>query len=311
MDVITLGESMVLLTSESAGPLRYNHRFHKSLAGAESNVAIALSRLGHQVGWMSKLGNDEFGIYVRNTIRGEGVDTSEVTFDSSAQTGVLFKEIALNKDPRVFYYRNDSAASKLSIQDLNNNYLKSAKYVHVTGITPALSKSCEELIDKMIDIAKDNGQTVVFDPNVRLKLWSEEKMQHTLLHLASKSDIVMPGIEEGTMLTGEHDVELIAESLLANGAKLVIIKLGAKGAYFTDGNISKHVPGYKVTNVVDTVGAGDGFAAGVISGLLREWDYESCVKLGNKIGAHALQVRGDYEGYPYWDELQTTSPITR
>ncbi len=117
MDVVTIGESMVLLVPDSPGRLRYIESFRKRLGGAESNVAIALARLGHRVGWISKLGNDEFGLYIRNIIRGEGVDTSQVLFDDHHQTGVFFKERAIDRDPNIYYYRHQSAASTLSPDD--------------------------------------------------------------------------------------------------------------------------------------------------------------------------------------------------
>jgi len=294
MDVITLGESMVLLTSTTSGPLRFTTSFSKSLAGAESNVAIALSRLGHEVGWISKLGNDEFGLYVRNTIRGEGIDASQVKMTNSAQTGVLFKELALNTDPNIFYYRNGSAASTLMPEDVDLDYVKKAKYIHITGITPALSESCLQTVNRLIDIAVENKQKIVFDPNVRFKLWENQEIaSETLLKIAYRSNIIMPGIDEAKFLTGESCHESIALYFLSKGIELVVIKLGAEGAYYHDGINCGYVPGEKVPKIVDTVGAGDGFCAGVISGLLRGWNHFDAVQLGNKIGAAALSVRGD------------------
>src|SRR5699024_6951177 len=119
MDVITIGESMVLFTPQTPGPLRYTNSFQKTIGGAESNVAIALSRLGHQTGWISHLGNDEFGLFIRNFIRGEGVDTSAVRFKTDFPTAVFFKEPNLGQDPMVYYYRKGSAASKMTPKDLD------------------------------------------------------------------------------------------------------------------------------------------------------------------------------------------------
>lgn len=315
MDVVTLGESMVLFVPDSPGSLRYMENFRKKLGGAESNVAIALARLGHKVGWVSKLGNDEFGIYIRNMIRGEGVDTSSVLFDEDYPTGVFFKERAVGRDPNIFYYRNNSAASNLSIRDIDMDYLLQAKYIHLTGITVALSASCRDAVKQVIKIAKkDRDKYVVFDPNIRLKLWSEEEARKELVDIAKNCDIVMPGIDEGRLLTGESEPEAIARFFLERGSTLVIVKLGAEGAYFATERESCFVPGFPVGNVVDTVGAGDGFAAGVISGLLRGWNYYDSVKLGNRVGACALNVEGDFEGYPYWHEINpdnTLNKITR
>ena len=303
MDVITIGETMVLFTPESSGPLRYANHFQKTIGGAESNVCIALSRLGHQTGWISSLGDDEFGLYIRNYIRGEGVDTSAVTFDKKHPTAVFFKEMNPGQDPAIYYYRGNSAASKMSAKNLNKEYISQAKFVHLTGITPALSMTCREMIDQMIELAHQNNQTITFDPNIRLKLWEKEEAREVLLDIAHRCHIVMPGIEEGKLLTGESNPEKIAISLLTGETKVVVVKLGEQGAYYATKEVSAYITGEKVSQVIDTVGAGEGFAAGFLSGLIRGWDYEKSIQLGNKIGAHAITTTGDVEGYPYWSEI--------
>ncbi|WP_407270870.1 sugar kinase [Radiobacillus sp. PE A8.2] len=303
MDVITLGESMVLFKPDSLGPLRYVNGFSKTVGGAESNLAVALTRLGHQVGWVSKLGNDEFGLYVRNTIRGEGVETSRVLFDDHAPTAVFFKERKSNQDPNIYYYRKNSAASLLRPEELDESYFKTAKYLHLTGITPALSDSCRATVYQAMKLAKQHNQTTVFDPNIRLKLWSKEEAKSVLNDIAGQVDIVLPGVDEGELMTGHKEPEQIATALLENGARIVVVKLGSKGAYYATKEESAFVAGYQVDEIVDTAGAGDGFAAGFLSGLLRGWDFEQAVQFGNKIGAFALSVAGDMEGYPFWNQV--------
>lgn len=303
MDVITFGESMVLFTPMKTGPLRYVGQFEKTVGGAESNFAIALTRLGHSVSWISRLGNDEFGLYVRNFIRGEGVDTSHVTFDSDHPTAVFFKERYEASDPKVYYYRAGSAASLMDHSLLKENDFAGAKFLHITGITAALSPSCRSLIYHAIELAKKQNVTVVFDPNIRLKLWSREEARTVLMDIASKCDIVLPGIDEGELLTGDTTPEEISEALMESGAKAVVVKLGESGAFYQTKDTKEYVDGYKIEHVVDTVGAGDGFAAGFISGLLRGWSYREAVALGNRIGASAITVTGDVEGYPYWSEI--------
>ncbi|WLD95336.1 sugar kinase [Alkalihalobacillus sp. AL-G] len=303
MDVITFGESMVLFSPMKTGRLRYISQFEKTIGGAESNVAIALARLGYQVSWVSRLGDDEFGLFVRNFIRGEGVDTSLVTFDPDHPTGVFFKERHEEGDPKVYYYRTGSAASYMNRSHLSESDIAGAKILHITGITAALSHSCRELIHYAIDIAKENDVTVVFDPNIRLKLWSENEARSELMSIAGKCDIVLPGLEEGRLLTAKTEPEDISESLISIGAKAVVVKLGAKGAYYHTSDSCEFIEGCKVGHVVDTIGAGDGFAAGFISGVIRNWTYREAVKLGNRVGASAVTVTGDVEGYPYWSEI--------
>lgn len=304
MDVVTFGETMVLFTAGSYGPLRFARQFDKSIGGAESNMSIALARLGHQVGWISRLGNDEFGLYIRDFIRGEGVDTSRVQFDSAYPTAVFFKERQIAQEPKVYYYRKGAAASQMSAGDLDEEYISKAKYLHITGITPALSESCKEAVFASIKMARKHGLTVVFDPNIRLKLWSKEQARETLMEIAGLCDIILPGIEEGEILTGETEPGKVAAAFLDKGAKLVVIKLGAKGAFYAEGDQSEFVPGFPVKQIVDPIGAGDGFAAGFLSGLLRGYSYFDAVTLGNRVGAYAVTTVGDVEGYPFWSQIE-------
>jgi len=142
--VITIGESMALMIAEQSGPLEFVTSFTRKVAGAESNVAIGLSRLSHQTGWISSIGDDPFGTYIRNTIRGEGVDTSLVTVSSSYRTGMMIKEQSDIGDPKIYYYRENSAASHMSPSVLADSYFDNTKILHITGIFPMLSPECLE-----------------------------------------------------------------------------------------------------------------------------------------------------------------------
>ena len=303
MDVVTFGESMVLFGPDSSGPLRYVQNFNKSIAGAESNVAIALVKLGHEVGWFSKLGNDEFGRYIQATIRGEGVDVSRVCVDPLKNTGILFKERFMHSNPNVYYYRKDSAASTLKPEELDEAYIKSAKILHITGITPALSESCRKTVFKAIEIAKANNVLISFDPNIRLKLWSREEAIPVLLKIAKQSDIIFPGIDEGEMLLGLSKPEDIAEKFMSMGCSTVAVKLGAEGCFVANHEKTMYINSYKLDNPEDTVGAGDGFAAGFLSGMLNKLDLKVCAEYANGVGAMAVLVKGDMEGYPSLEQL--------
>ncbi|MBA4493060.1 sugar kinase [Paenactinomyces guangxiensis] len=304
MDVVTIGETMALFTPDMSGMMRYAKSFSMKLGGAESNVAIGLSRLGHRTGWISKVGNDEFGKAMLSFISGEGVDVSRVKVDPSAPTGIYFKELRRADDVRVTYYRKGSAASTLSKLDLDEEYIAKAKYLHITGITPALSESCAEMIDEAVNIAKRSGVKVVFDPNLRKKLWNEEKARETLSELAAKADIVLPGIAEGEFIFGESDPEKLGQLFLNHGVSIVVLKLGAEGAWYFSKEKNVKVAGFPVERVIDPVGAGDGFAAGFLSGLLDSLSPEQAVERGNAVGALVTMVNGDVEGLPERDEIE-------
>ncbi|BDG47553.1 sugar kinase [Parageobacillus sp. KH3-4] len=304
MDVVTIGESMVVFTPTSNGLMRYATHFTKKIGGAESNVAVGLARLGHRAGWISRVGNDEFGKAILAFLKGEGVDISRVKMDEKAPTGIYFKEMRRQNDIRAYYYRKGSAASLLSPADLDEEYIASAKYLHITGITPALSDSCREAILAAIKIARDNGVKIVFDPNLRLKLWKEEAARGTLLYIASQADIVLPGMAEATFLFGNHPTEKLGQLFLELGASLAVLKLGEKGAHYFTSKEDKWVPGFPVEQVIDPVGAGDGFAAGFISGLLDGLSIYHAVERANAVGALVTMVCGDVDGLPERDEIE-------
>ncbi|MFJ7638419.1 sugar kinase [Peribacillus sp. NPDC097225] len=304
MDVVTLGETMVVFTPEVSLSMRYAGSFSKRFGGAETNVAIGVTRLGHRAGWISKVGQDDFGKAMVAFVRGEGVDVSQVQFDDKHPTGLYFKEVKNGNNVNVQYYRKDSAASQLCPDDLNEQYIASAKYLHITGITPALSESCKNSVFNAIEIAKKNGVKVIFDPNLRRKLWSEEVARKVLTEIAALSDIILPGVDEGRFMFGEDDPEKLGELFLQLGPSLVIIKVGAKGAYYFTKEQSALVNGFQVNQVIDPVGAGDAFAAGVISGLLNNLPVDEVVKMGNAVGALATMTLGDFEGLPEKTELE-------
>lgn len=304
MDIVTLGETMVLFTPDSTGLMRYANTFSRKFGGAETNYAIGLTRLGHKAGWISRVGDDELGKAMLAFVRGEGVDVSQVKVDSTAPTGLYFKELRSAVEVRVEYYRKGSAASQMDKSDVREEYIAKAKYLHVSGITPALSENCYEAVMEAISIAKRNGVKVVFDPNLRRKLWSEEKARKVLLKIASMADIVLPGVDEGSFMFGETDPEKLGRLFLDHGASLVIVKVGADGAYYFTEEEGKLVPGFKVDQVVDPVGAGDGFAAGLTSGLLEGLSIEKAVQRGNAVGAMVTMVNGDVEGLPEKEEVE-------
>ena len=306
LDVITFGEAMMLLVADRPGPLEHAEAFYKRTAGAETNVAIGLARLGLTVGWASRLGTDSMGRYLLAAMAGEGIDCSHVICDATQKTGFQFKgQVSDGSDPPVEYHRQGSAASHIGVRDIDAAWLLSARHLHATGVFAALSASTLPAARKTMELMRAAGRSVSFDPNLRPTLWATPAlMRQAINDLATRADWVLPGLEEGRFLTGEVTPEDIARYYRQRGAKLVVVKLGSEGAWFdSDTAGSGHVPGFAVAEVVDTVGAGDGFAVGVISALLDGLSVPAAVKRGAWIGARAVQVLGDSEGLPTRTEL--------
>ena len=301
LDVITIGEAMAMFVAREPGELSDVEHFFKRVAGAELNVATGLARLGMKVAWVSRVGDDSFGRFVLDSLKKEHIDASGVTIDGRYPTGFQLKSKVENgTDPIVEYFRKGSAASHLSKEDFRAGCFSVARHLHLSGVAAALSETSYELLEHAATAMKAAGKTISFDPNLRPSLWkSEAEMVDKLNRLAFQADWVLPGLKEGVILTGEKTPEGIADFYLRRGVKAVVIKTGTDGAWFrtADGQQGA-VAAVKVDNVVDTVGAGDGFAVGVISALLEGKTLPQAVARGNKIGSLAIQVQGDSEGLP-------------
>ncbi|MGJ7487388.1 sugar kinase [Variovorax sp. LT2P21] len=306
-DVALFGEAMLLLVADRPGPLEDAQSFHKRTAGAETNVAIGLSRLGLKVGWASRLGTDSMGRCLLATMKAEGIDCSHVICDATQKTGFQFKgRVTDGSDPPVEYHRKGSAASQMTPDDVDVAWLTSARHLHATGVFPAISATTLPAAIKTMDAMRAAGRTISFDPNLRPTLWaSTDAMRTAINDLASRADWVLPGMEEGLLLTGESTPEGVAAFYRQLGARLVVVKLGAEGAYYdSDTAGTGRVEGFPVKEVIDTVGAGDGFAAGVVSALLEGRSVPDAVRRGSWIGARAVQVLGDTEGLPTRAQLE-------
>ena len=300
MDVVTLGEAMLMFVAEEPGPLEHVQRFSKRTAGAETNVAIGLARLGLKVGWQSRLGSDSMARFLLGAIGGEGVDCSRVVCDANQSTGFMFKgRVDDGRDPPIEYHRRRSAASQLGPDEIDEAWIVNTRHLHVSGVFPALSPSTLAATQRAMALARQHGRSISFDPNLRPALWpSREVMRETLNKLAEGCDCMLPGQAEGEVLVGSAEPEAIAAFYRTRGAKRVVVKCGAEGAYYDSELGRGRVPAYPVAHVVDTVGAGDGFAVGVISALLEGRTLDEAARRGAWIGARAVQVRGDTDGLP-------------
>lgn len=302
VEVVTLGEVMVLFWPARQEPLAVATLYERSFGGAEGNFAIALARLGHRVRWISRLGDDVFGRYVRSELEREGV-VVDAPPDHDAPTAVFFKERVPVGPRRVLYYRRGSAASRLAPDDLGPSHVAGARLLHVTGITPALSPGCAAAVSRAIDLAHAAGALVSVDPNVRLQLWSSPEACGTALRaLAARADILLLGHEDAAVLYPGLSEEEVIEAARADGASTVVLKLGERGAIGVTTEERAQVLAYPV-EVVDTVGAGDGFDAGFVAGFLRGLSLERSLALAARVGAGAVAVSGDWEGYPTAREL--------
>jgi 2-dehydro-3-deoxygluconokinase len=303
VDVVTLGECMVLVYPTELVSLDESSRLVMDIAGAESNLCIGLSRLGHTARFISRVGNDPLGSLMRKILTREGVILDGLRIDSSAPTGVFFREHLPDGRRRVYYYRRGSAASHLGPGDLLWEHFCGARIVHITGITPALSESCAEACVKAIELAHRAGAVISFDPNYRAPLWDFSLARQALLPILAQADIVLMGHEDARALLDEEDELQSIKKAAQMGPKTVILKRAENGAWAWEGGRLHQVLAYPVKEVIDPVGAGDGFDAGFLAGWLRGYSVAECLRLGAHNGAAAVEVLGDYQGYLFSGDL--------
>ncbi|TFB68196.1 sugar kinase [Cryobacterium glaciale] len=311
--VVTLGETMALMSSETEGPLQHTRSLALGIGGSESNVAIALTRLGTPVTWIGRVGEDSLGDLVLREIRAEGVNVIGIR-DPDAPTGMMVKERRTSSEIRVWYYRRGNAGSRLSPADLDPAIIAGAALLHVTGITPALSPSAAEATFEAIRIAKEAGVAVSFDLNFRAKLWSRAEAQQVYLRILPEVDLVFAGDDEASIAVGKADAPTtLAHRLVDAGAGQAIVKLGELGAVAVVEGVEYQRDAIRI-RPTDTVGAGDGFVAGYLADYLLGADVPTRLTTAVSVGAYACMVPGDWEGMPRRSEiagLTASEPVSR
>ena len=307
VDLLTFGESMVSL--RSTGPLSAGGALAMHVAGAESNVAAAVARLGHTARWAGVVGEDPHGEFILRQLRAEGVQLQQRE-DPSRSTGVMFLEQRTADVTRAFYYRSGSAGSTLSREDADRALQQGARILHLTGITAALSPESRKAVEFAAERAAADGLVVSLDVNYRSKLWSRDEAREALTPLVRHATILIASDDELDLVAippdGGQDPEtqegVMAGQLLGLGVREVVVKRGAAGACVHTLDGRWEAPAVPVTSI-DTVGAGDAFTAGYLSALLDGEDVAGRLQRGALMGAFAVSTAGDWEGLPRRAEL--------
>jgi len=296
-EVVTAGEPLVALVPQDLGRLRSQRLLEAYVGGAEVNVAVALARLGVRVGFVGQVGEDELGAMVMEKLRAEGVDLTH--FQRVAGfTGLYLREYLPLGKGRAFYYRKGSAASNLAPGAFDPSYLQGAAFLHLSGITPALSPSCRAFSLWAMEEAKKRGVRVSLDVNYRQALWSPQEALAFLDEALPLTDLVFLSEEEARLLFGDEE-----RALQRLRAPEVVLRRGPRGAVALGEGGRAEEEAFPVA-AVDPVGAGDAFAAGYLAGHLWGLPVRERLRLGNLLGACVAANRGDHEGAPYREDLE-------
>lgn len=266
-DIISIGECMIELFSEE--PIESADSFTRSFAGESVNILVAASRLGNTTGYITRLGSDPFTPYLLGSWQREGIDTSQ-SKQVPGFNAVHFIATLPNGERDFVYYRKDSAPTTIKPTDIDPNYIRQAKIMHISGVAQAISPTAGDAVLHAAQIARENNITVSYDPNYRHQLWSHTDARAGMERVIPYVDYFLPSLPADTdVLFGTQDAQTIIDQSLESGATIVAVKMGAEGAIIgtIDGTFS--IPPYTAGPVVDTTAAGDAFNAGFLHGMLE------------------------------------------
>lgn len=305
-DVICLGEALIdFVADESGVTLIECPGFRKAAGGAVANVAVGLARLGVSAAFLGKVGEDPFGHFLEQTFAEAGVDTRYMAFDQVARTGLAFVSLQADGERDFVFFRNPSADMLYRAEEVPDAALSGCRIYHYGSITLIQEPSRSATLDALRR-AKEQGALISYDPNLRAPLWPDlHTARREILAALPLADVVKVSDEEGEFLFGVRTPEAVAERLMSAGPRLAVVTLGANGGYLATQAGGVMVPGYRV-DAVDTTGAGDGFVAGLLSGLLARGgtlpddpaELERLGRFGNAVGALTCTKKGAIPALP-------------
>ena len=309
--LVTAGETMGLIVQSAPGVPRNGEAMSFGIGGSESNVAIGVRRLGVPATWIGRVGDDPAAAMIVRELRAEQVEA--IATVDPAPTGLMIRWRPAAQRGRVEYYRRGSAGSHLCAEDIPDAAGAGASVFHASGITLALGEDPAAAVAHAISVARAAGVTVSFDFNYRRALWDTDAAAPALTAAAAQADIVFAGAEEAAIVGGTADPLEAALALEELGPLQVLIKLGADGCLARIDGVTHDVPA-PVVSVLDTVGAGDAFAAGYLAELIAGAAPERRLATAVAAGAWAVTVSGDWEGMPDRSSLalfDASEPVVR
>lgn len=304
-EVLCVGEGLVALIADQPGcPLSEVTSYSAHVVGAELNTAVGLARLGHRVAYAGRVGHDDFGKSILRRLMAEGVATTWVT-TAAAPTALLFRNLRAATPSQVIYRRAGSAGTQLAADDVRPalEALPDGAFVHLSGVTAALSPSAYDAAVMVARYAREKRIRFSLDLNFRSTLWSEDRAREGLSSLITAADVVIGTSREGRIVSGAADIEKSLEILCSAGPSVAVLREGLSATAHQRGGGSVSLDGLPLACPADPIGAGDAFAAGLLSGLLERLPLESALDRAHRCGAAAAGAVGDIEGALTREEL--------
>lgn len=310
-DIIALGELLIDFTAHGFSE-NGSHLFEQNPGGAPANVLVALSKLGKSTAFLGMVGSDQFGVFLKNVLNANNVNTEGLKFSESINTTLAFVHLESDGDRSFSFYRNPGADMMHTKEDLNFEHIKNSKIFHFGSISLTDEPSRSATL-AAVTYAKENGLIISYDPNLRPLLWSSlDSAKEQIISCLKYTDILKISEEEFHFITGTDDLDVGTEMLLTQGISIILITLGEEGCYYRYRGGSGIVKGYKVKSI-DTTGAGDGFLGGVLFNFcnmtleeindIKKESFEEFIKMGNAVGALVTTKKGAMPSMPTLDEI--------
>jgi len=313
IDVVTIGEALIDFVPEKSGlHLADVSKFSRRFGGAPANLAVGLSRLGSDVGFIGKVGTDGFGDFIEARLNEEGVNTSQLFRTDRANTTLAFVSVAEDGEREFAFYRNPGADELLQPSEIDRKLIEGTNVLHF-GSLSLTSESSFRATELAIDYGLDSDVVISMDPNVRTSLWDDSDLaRNRILSLLDRVEVLKLSEEEVEFLTGKADLEAGLASLRSAGPELIAVTMGSKGSYCSIGDINVSEDGYSVS-VKDTTGAGDGFMAGFLHSLLDridglseidERELKQYIKFANATAALTTTDYGATSAFPQKEDIK-------
>ena len=309
LDVVGIGEVLIDFVGTEPGSYVDVPAFQKCFGGAPMNTLVGVARLGLKSGAITAVGDDPFGKFLISELQKNGVDTSHVKIKKGMRTTISFvaNEPKTGERSFIFYRKpwvSGTADSSLTVEDLDLDYISNAKILHVSGFSLSQNPSRKTIL-AAVEYARSSGVQISFDPTLRLDVWNSIRtIRRIYAKMLRMSDIATFSQEEASFIFGTDDPEKAARKALRYGVEVVGIKMGSEGALLQRRTGEKSIcPAYKV-HAIDTTGAGDGWNAGLLVGLIKGWDLDKCLLVANAVGALVVTKHGAITALPYKDELK-------
>jgi 2-dehydro-3-deoxygluconokinase len=296
-DLYTFGEVMTLFVASDTDSVITARTYDLQVVGAEANVAVAVSRLGLRAKFMSRVGEDQLGQVVIDEIASEGVDVSRIA-RVPHPTGTMVRNRGTSQPVEISYLRTFSAGSTLSPTDVLMSDIEETRWIHLTGISVAISDSAHEGVKAALEMARNTDAKISFDLNIRRKLWSEDRARIALASMVHDIDVLFGGRDEYEVVFGSKDPRENLDLAAAKGIPTAIMTSGADVIrILSEGKYWEYQP--PRVDAVDPVGSGDAFVGGVISGLLSGMSLHEAIQQGSRSGAEVASQIGDWAGLPH------------